>query len=351
MRRLRLELLAVGLCVLVCCNGGRAAGAEGPATGASAAPEQPPLFSGKPLSFWIRALNDRDPDKREHAVIALLKAGPRARDALPALAEAWICHEDLRDNIENVFLLDIDPAAKAIARVCLARLKDPNSHLRTYATVLLGKIADWQPDAVLYGLSEMLHDSNEEVRAAAMQGLSNLGPRALPAVPALIDGLHDESLMIRRAAANALAALGPTAKDAVIPLCCAMRDNPAVRGPAFAALLRFGEDLQPGVGILLDNLNREDEMVRLDSAIVLAQYKPQAKAAVAPLREILLHSAADPDRRLAAQILGSIGPDAKAAVPALLIAMKDKDASVRKLAHRALEDIDPETADHIPNAD
>jgi hypothetical protein len=49
-------------------------------------------------------------------------------------------------------------------------------------------------------------------------------------------------------------------------------------------------------------------------------------------------------RRAAAEALGQIGPEAKAAVPALRDALRDEDGGVRRLAAAALEKIDPEAA-------
>jgi HEAT repeat protein len=81
---------------------------------------QPMLAGGKPVSYWVGALRDpdprvrrkaafklgnvgqadpavfpallgalgdRDPGARREAILALLKCGPRARDALPTLTE------------------------------------------------------------------------------------------------------------------------------------------------------------------------------------------------------------------------------------------------------------------------
>ncbi len=44
-------------------------------------------------------------------------------------------------------------------------------------------------------------------------------------------------------------------------------------------------------------------------------------------------------RRSAARALGSLGPEAKAAVPALIEALKDEDSGVRASAARALDKI------------
>jgi HEAT repeat protein len=341
-----LGLLWLGLCVLASVAYTKAAEAPGsPTVGVSTELERPPLFSGEPLSFWIQALKDKDPDRRMVAQYVLYEAGPSAREALPTLIETRICHDEA--TLPLLAVLAIDPQAKVIVRVCVARLKDTDPKLRTAAARLLGGVAALQPDAVLIGLSELLCDSNEEVRTAAISGLNELGPKALPAVAALIDALHDDCPKARQAAVNALHAIGPEAREAVIPLCIAMRDDIVVRHEAAATLEGFADDLKPAIPLLLGNLNHNDEKVRLYSCAVLAAYKPEAKTAVAPLCEILVHSADRANRYYAVCILGGIGPDAKAAIPAILFAQKDDYQCFRTVASEALEAIDPETADHV----
>jgi HEAT repeat protein len=66
------------------------------------------------------------------------------------------------------------------------------------------------------------------------------------------------------------------------------------------------------------------------------------KQAVAALVEAMKDS--DDVRQRAIRALGRIGPRAKAAVPALSQALKDKNAQVRKVAADALRKIDRDEA-------
>src|SRR5262249_29059514 len=45
-------------------------------------------FKGKPASFWIKKLQDKDPAERKEAVEAMGAIGPDAKAAVPALIEA-----------------------------------------------------------------------------------------------------------------------------------------------------------------------------------------------------------------------------------------------------------------------
>ncbi len=51
-----------------------------------------------------------------------------------------------------------------------------------------------------------------------------------------------------------------------------------------------------------------------------------------------------PVRRRAAEVLGSLGAEAKAAAPALAETVKDPDEAVRRAAGEALKKIDPDAA-------
>src|ERR1700687_5605126 len=63
-------------------------------------------------------------------------------------------------------------------------------------------------------LQKMLEDPNPSVQAQGAFGLSQMGPAAEEAVPALIECLKKETL-VRQNAALALGAIGPGASEAV----------------------------------------------------------------------------------------------------------------------------------------
>jgi HEAT repeat protein len=75
----------------------------------------------------------------------------------------------------------------------------------------------------------------------------------------------------------------------------------------------------------------------------VGQRKADAEIVVPALMEALKDSDAFV-RREAANSLGRIGPNAKRAVPALLVATQDRQPKVRQAATQALQQIDPEAA-------
>src|SRR5205823_4902352 len=80
---------------------------------------------------------------------------------------------------------------------------------------------------------------------------------------------------------------------------------------------------------------------RQKAALALGKMGPKAKAAVPALIDALKDKK-DRVRRFSAKALGDVGPEAKAAVPALIEALRDDQ--VRAMAGYALKRIDPEAA-------
>ena len=82
------------------------------------------------------------------------------------------------------------------------------------------------------------------------------------------------------------------------------------------------------VAELIRQLSDQDASVRANAAEALGEIGPEAKAAVPALIEASKHEEAGV-RANATYALGRIGSDAKAAVPALIEKLKDENAGVR----------------------
>jgi len=90
---------------------------------------------------------------------------------------------------------------------------------------------------------------------------------------------------------------------------------------------------------LIENLQDPDQVVRIHAATVLGSIGEDAEAAVPALIE-LLNNGDIHDRKLAALTLGEIGPVAADAIPALFAAVQDEDDALAGMAEEALEQID-----------
>ena len=152
-------------------------------------------------------------------------------------------------------------------------------------------------------------------------------------VTKLVKQLRDKDEFVRLKAAKALGKLGADAKDALPALNEALKDDDAdVRSVAKQALASINDALdkpksKDAVAVLERNLKAAkdtDKDVRIKAAGCLAK---------------LLK---DPDeiiRLRAAQGLSEIGVEAKGTLEELTTASKDTDAAVRKMAKKAVENI------------
>ncbi len=189
------------------------------------------------------------------------------------------------------------PSPAAPPLVQKAPLPEPESQ----PVVSLVQPTGTAADVVAPELIQLLADPNWEKRIWAADHLGKLGPEAKVAVPALIALLKDGEPAVRQAAADALGRLGPAAAKAAPDLAALLRDPTwAVRSAAATALVQAAVEVKKYVAE--GNPGVTPESV---SAII----GPEVKAAVAVATAAL----DDPRfgvRRLAANVLGGIGPHA-----------------------------------------
>jgi hypothetical protein len=253
---------------------------------AVASPVDSVAVRGRSVADWLGQLAASDTATRREAIDALSKTVTELAGLLRRLGTAL---DALPDPAERAALLSALGRAGAQAQSAVAAV-----HAYIKAAVLT--------------------DPTEAVRSAGLNALTVLGPRARTEVPALVAALNDELPDVRAEAARTLGGLGPDAHDAIpalIPF-TEYDPDPRVRVEAAAALWRI--DHHPGKVV------------------------PTCVAALASADEVV--------RWVAADCLGEIGPDARAAVPALLAAysLPARAGLVRVAVRLALERIDPAAA-------
>ncbi len=310
----------------------------------------------------IEALKDNESSVREHAIAALGSIGPEAKAAVPILIEALakpekrldprrdrvsiltalaqmgptaffevVKNPSVRDEsatidrsgrletstIPGMILRLMGPEAKATVPGLLEFLKDKDPGLRRTAAFCLGQIGPDGKQAVP-ALGEALKDKDAHVQIAAARALWSIA-KEQAAIPVLLQAMKSEQVSIRQEAVVALSAIGPGAKEAMPAVVAALADRDLeVRKLAFGAL----DKMRPAtVPALAEGL--KDERVRYDALELLGRIGPGAKAAVSAVAETLKDKS-DPVRYQAAITLGKIGPEAKAAVPALALALLDE---------------------------
>ncbi len=196
-------------------------------------------------------------------------------------------------------------------------------------------------------LLRALTDPSEARRVAAARALATLGDAGALAAPALARALDDPSHAVRVAAAWALGDSGPGGTSAVPRLRALLEDpDPLQRAGAAHALGEIGDAAKPAVQQLIAHFADGDEHVRWSAADAVGKLKPET-ADLAPLLR-LLRDASGPGRGLAAEALGRVGPEARAAVPQLIEAAFDTRVDVRWRAVWALGRMGPAAAAAVP---
>jgi HEAT repeat protein len=100
-----------------------------------------PLVShGKPVSYWVEKLQDRDAKERKKAVVALGHVGSADPAAIPAVIGA-VKDTDATVRREAVLaLLNLGSSAQEAVPALTAAQKDRDPQVRTYAAKALERI-------------------------------------------------------------------------------------------------------------------------------------------------------------------------------------------------------------------
>jgi HEAT repeat protein len=351
--------------------------------------------------------NDQDADRRAGAAIVLgtMVQGPKgATDALKnAMKDA---HPRVRLQAADAYWR-IANEARTPLPVLLAGLKDKDPRLRYYAAQVIGEMGK-EASPALPQLIAALKEQDAQVSSMLIDALAQMGKDAAPAIPALVDIVRDSGDSPARArAAQALMLFGRDAKDAVPGLLDMLKNSRQNRGAAAVALAKiathaealpalieaFAEparerrqeeydiaqalyEMGPeAAGPVAELLRHKRSEVRIRAIRFLVRHHKQVQSIVAPLMDAMgdtdedvalsaaeavwnigrrtevlpylvrgLKAKTATNRIRAAIGLGSMGAEAKAAVPDLINAFADPDSAVRRAAHEALVGLDPETA-------
>ncbi|MBC8243827.1 MAG: HEAT repeat domain-containing protein [Verrucomicrobia bacterium] len=203
------------------------------------------------------------------------------------------------------------------------------------------------PGATVEELISELRQGDKVARREAARSLAQLGPKAKPAVPALVKALDDDQEQVFFWAATALANLGPDAQEAAPELIKRLRRSnrryrDQVRLRVVTALTRIGPAAVPQ---LIDALDDESESIRSGAARVLGNIGPDAREA-APRLSAQLADEEGYIGETAGAALGKIGP---AAHPQILEALGSEEETVRAAAAVAIGWMDRpgEPAQHL----
>jgi HEAT repeats len=178
-----------------------------------------------------------------------------------------------------------------------------------------------------------LRDGDSKERVQAALELIKLGPRAAPAIGALVKALGDKDDMVQFHAMLALKRVGPAAVPALVK--ATRSPSEGKRAYALWTLASFKEQAAPAIPAAISALDDKSEKVRGRAEEVLWRI---GRAAIEPLTRIVADAKRSKHARAAACAVIGKRPAFKtpAAITALLAAAKAPEASVRNQAFRAL---------------
>ncbi|MHC4398818.1 MAG: HEAT repeat domain-containing protein [Planctomycetota bacterium] len=358
------------------------------------------------------ALKDEDGQVRQAARGALQEIAAQCQRAVPAAVELLVTHQEkaslVAQPIDSWWLGHVVAPGAIPGLIELLSHEDPD--VRVVAANGLGALGP-RAKAAVGPLSKALSDEVPAVRAAGADALGEIGPRAKQAVPALIQALEDEDGefendqfgtdrlgilggSVHTHVAHALGRIGPAAKQAIPVLRKVIEEGDLFRGSVCAQAM--GQMGPEGASAVLSTLEGDNPRTRVLAALTLGQSLPDHDEAVpalipalsdrgrirlsmpsvpsgpfgfltsdlsalltsdgAALARFVPWFAAQPTvsephlyvREAAANAVGTIGPHARQAVPALVEMLKDEKSRFRKTGARVLAELDAEAKGAVP---
>ena len=293
----------------------------------AADPTQAVDLKGKPpIGDLIKTLDSDQQHLREPALNALKEMGPAAQEAIPALIKALSaypdqssCHSIASQTLSRIGVTAIPALEQAAA--------SDDVLLRIWANAALLSNPKTDP-ARWQCLSEALQSKDKITYQEALNAVQMLGPKAASLVPQVTNILRipDHNREDTMNALAALARIGAAASPA-FPEVIKWLDaaDPLVRSVALRAVTAMeGTDRKTAIPKLVLTLEANDTS---DPFVALQQ------------RDI---------REKAAQALGSMGPDAREALPNLIKVLDDPDEFVRAAVVEALGKIEPANPSVLP---
>lgn len=275
----------------------------------------------------------------------------RAESAIPALIDRL---QDSDPKIQDHVAGGLRCCGQAAVRPLVDRLSDSNPVVRRNAAAALVTYQELDHQRSLKQiagpLAKVLHDSNAEVRAAATAALGCTGDTSEATLEGLAGLIRSSTPSDRAAGLRAVgeihdrskstAALGRFRADAIRLL----GDKDAnVRWAAVIALECCGLAPAELVSLLAAALGDPSFNVRGTSLVTLAGLAREhvdCSAAVPQLIRLISTDEREYNRGLARELLGEIGPAAKAAIPALQEQLNSSNESTMLEAVEALWKID-----------
>ncbi len=275
---------------------------------------------------FVEMLEDSNPGNRVEAAYALWLLGPDRR-WLDVLIRSLEDPDDFAQVTAASFLTSIGPEAEPAIPTLIRGLADPSDFAKGRSSAVLAAIG---PRAVS-AIPALLRSARGPNKAYLIRDvLVRIGPGA---VPELVVGLDDPD--VREAVAQALGRIGKSSSPALSRLRALMATAPP-RDRVVNALAIWRIDGDRAVVPVLASVLLGDEFLPRALALsALEEIRADAESAIPTLIGILHHENRF-TRQGAAKVLGAIGPGASGSIPALRAMLHDQETSNRIEAARAL---------------
>ena len=287
-----------------------------------------------------KKLQDKDPEVRREAILALAAVGKEAESAVEPIAAA--VKDEITCGAATYALGRIGQIPADVEPTVRANAKSSDKVLSTASLWALARVHPEDKELfreVAERLIPRLKDTDLIVRQTVAH-LRRCRCRRTPRSPCPFGRKYFRTPTTRRFATLS-APLRRRAAPAVPRLIDALKNQKA-RGYVIYALGEMRATAAPAAEVLAALVNDKDPLIAREAAISLAKIGPAAKAAVPELAKVL----ADWDAAkvpAVAYALGRIGPDAKAALPALRDVLKSKKSVAAEASAWALTQIEPES--------
>ena len=253
--------------------------------------DRPKKGSPADVPKLLNSLKHGDRTDRWDAADALADMGAVTPDVVPALLHAL--GDDEADYNAACGLAAISLKDKSIVPALIQILTSKKAPASYWAVVALEKIGPEDTQEATPLLIEELANSSSDMRCEAAQAVAGIGPDAKAAVPKLIELLAEKDSWTCKCATIALGRIGPEARAAI---------------PALLERFSADKDYQIDTGRALWKIDpaRSFDVVTATVAFIRSQRNPNGP-----------NKGMYNDFFSAIELLGEIGPDAKAALPLL----------------------------------
>jgi HEAT repeat protein len=292
----------------------------------------------------VQGLERGTSDVKFRNICLLLRMGPQARDALPALSKLLEKRQtdgNLRQAAAGAIahIAGSTAAVKALVRPMLRALKSGDWALACVIVSHLSRLASSGelPRAAIIAMARQLGNADPMARAMAASSLGKFGAAAAEFIPSLLDRARTEQVYdVRKSMIEALVSIGPPSISFLVEAFVEqdVRLTPLV-GECLARLGAAAADQLASV-----MLSHPNAFVRSTVANYLRLLGPDAAPAV-PVARRLLKEGDEQSRYDGAKALGAIGPAAASAAPELVEALLDPNPDISSCAADALVTIGP----------